>query len=149
VSGVGPDVHCCDPDYCIQPTHSALLQNLSSQPPHPPYTHHTTHHTQDTAHCTQHTAHNTQNTTNTHTNPTSCATTPHSKRTHGAIHTPPGVPFIHAGDDLLRSKSLDRDSYNSGDHFNRVDWTGSDNNFGVVRFWGVGLLWVGGSEDCD
>lgn len=25
-----------------------------------------------------------------------------------------GVPFIHAGDDLLRSKSLDRDSYNSG-----------------------------------
>jgi hypothetical protein len=35
------------------------------------------------------------------------------------------------GDDLLRSKSLDRDSYNSGDHFNRVDWTGQDNNFGV------------------
>jgi hypothetical protein len=25
-----------------------------------------------------------------------------------------GIPFIHAGDDLLRSKSLDRDSYNSG-----------------------------------
>ncbi|PNH10492.1 Pullulanase 1, chloroplastic [Tetrabaena socialis] len=25
-----------------------------------------------------------------------------------------GVPFVHAGDDLLRSKSLDRDSYNSG-----------------------------------
>ncbi|PNH10493.1 Pullulanase 1, chloroplastic [Tetrabaena socialis] len=24
-----------------------------------------------------------------------------------------GVPFVHAGDDLLRSKSLDRDSYNS------------------------------------
>lgn len=43
-----------------------------------------------------------------------------------------GVPFVHAGDDLLRSKSLDRDSYNSGDHFNRVDWSGGDNNFGVV-----------------
>ncbi len=25
-----------------------------------------------------------------------------------------GIPFFHAGDDLLRSKSLDRDSYNSG-----------------------------------
>ena len=25
-----------------------------------------------------------------------------------------GVPFFHAADDLLRSKSLDRDSYNSG-----------------------------------
>jgi hypothetical protein len=31
-----------------------------------------------------------------------------------------GVPFVHAGDDILRSKSLDRDSYNSGDWFNRV-----------------------------
>ena len=25
-----------------------------------------------------------------------------------------GVAFFHAGDDILRSKSLDRDSYNSG-----------------------------------
>lgn len=33
-----------------------------------------------------------------------------------------GVPFFHAADDMLRSKSLDRDSYNSGDHFNRIDW---------------------------
>ncbi|MGP7959843.1 pullulanase-type alpha-1,6-glucosidase [Sanguibacter sp. A247] len=39
--------------------------------------------------------------------------------------------FWHAGTDLLRSKSLDRDSYNSGDHFNAVDWTGQSNNFGV------------------
>ncbi|GLC65145.1 Cytochrome c oxidase subunit 1 [Pleodorina starrii] len=42
-----------------------------------------------------------------------------------------GVPFIHAGDDLLRSKSLDRDSYNSGDWFNRIDWTAATHNFGV------------------
>lgn len=39
--------------------------------------------------------------------------------------------FWHAGTDLLRSKSLDRDSYNSGDHFNAIDWTGQDNNFGA------------------
>ncbi len=38
--------------------------------------------------------------------------------------------FWHAGADLLRSKSLDRDSYNSGDWFNRLDWTGADNGFG-------------------
>ena len=44
-----------------------------------------------------------------------------------------GVPFFHAGDDLLRSKSLDRNSYNSGDWFNKLDWTYKDNN------WGVGL----------
>lgn len=42
-----------------------------------------------------------------------------------------GVPFFHAGVDLLRSKSLDRDSYNSGDWFNRLDFTYQSNNFGV------------------
>ena len=38
--------------------------------------------------------------------------------------------FWHAGTDLLRSKSLDRNSYNSGDWFNTLDWTGADNGFG-------------------
>ena len=35
-----------------------------------------------------------------------------------------GVVFWHAGTDLLRSKSLDRNSYDSGDWFNRIDWAG-------------------------
>ncbi|QTE29983.1 pullulanase-type alpha-1,6-glucosidase [Pengzhenrongella sicca] len=38
--------------------------------------------------------------------------------------------FWHAGADLLRSKSLDRNSYNSGDWFNALDFTGQDNGFG-------------------
>ncbi len=38
--------------------------------------------------------------------------------------------FWHAGTDLLRSKSLDRNSYNSGDWFNTLSWTGDDNGFG-------------------
>jgi pullulanase len=42
-----------------------------------------------------------------------------------------GLPFTHAGSDLLRSKSLDRDSYNSGDWFNKLDFTYQSNNFGV------------------
>ncbi|MFC0252922.1 pullulanase-type alpha-1,6-glucosidase [Massilia consociata] len=42
-----------------------------------------------------------------------------------------GVPFIHAGQELLRSKSLDRDSYNAGDWFNRLDYSYTSNNFGV------------------
>jgi pullulanase-type alpha-1,6-glucosidase len=42
-----------------------------------------------------------------------------------------GVPFIHAGSDLLRSKSLDRNSYNSGDWFNTLDFSQEMNNFGV------------------
>jgi len=44
-----------------------------------------------------------------------------------------GVPFFHAGQDMLRSKSMDRDSYNSGDWFNRLDFTYMWNN------WGAGL----------
>lgn len=44
-----------------------------------------------------------------------------------------GIPFFHAGVDLLRSKSLDRNSYNSGDWFNKLDFTYTINN------WGVGL----------
>ncbi|MEP0807293.1 MAG: pullulanase-type alpha-1,6-glucosidase [Chloroflexota bacterium] len=42
-----------------------------------------------------------------------------------------GVPFFHAGDDLLRSKSFDPNSYNSGDWYNKLDWTYETNNFGV------------------
>jgi pullulanase/glycogen debranching enzyme len=42
-----------------------------------------------------------------------------------------GVPFFHAGDEILRSKSLDRDSYDSGDWFNRLDYTLETHNFGV------------------
>lgn len=41
-----------------------------------------------------------------------------------------GPSFWHAGADLLRSKSLDRNSYDSGDWFNRIDWTGASNTFG-------------------
>ncbi len=44
-----------------------------------------------------------------------------------------GMPFFHAGSDLLRSKSLDRDSFNSGDWFNRLDFSYESNN------WGAGL----------
>ncbi|PYE55681.1 pullulanase-type alpha-1,6-glucosidase [Deinococcus yavapaiensis] len=41
-----------------------------------------------------------------------------------------GIPFFHAGEEMLRSKSFDTDSYNSGDWFNAIDWTGKDNGFG-------------------
>ena len=42
-----------------------------------------------------------------------------------------GVPYFHAGFDILRSKSLDRNSFESGDWFNRLDWTYQDNYFGT------------------
>ena len=40
-----------------------------------------------------------------------------------------GVPFLQAGQDLLRSKSLDRNSHDSGDWFNRLDWSMAGNGW--------------------
>ena len=42
-----------------------------------------------------------------------------------------GVAYFHAGVDTLRSKSMDKNSYDSGDWFNKLDWSYADNNFGV------------------
>jgi pullulanase len=44
-----------------------------------------------------------------------------------------GIPFFQGGDDLLRSKDMDQNSYNSGDWFNKIDWSGQTAN------WGIGL----------
>ncbi|SMF12893.1 pullulanase-type alpha-1,6-glucosidase [Pseudobacteriovorax antillogorgiicola] len=44
-----------------------------------------------------------------------------------------GIPFFQLGSDLLRSKSLNRDSFDSGDWFNKVDYTGA------TTVWNKGL----------
>jgi pullulanase len=44
-----------------------------------------------------------------------------------------GIPFLQIGGDMLRSKSMDRNSFDSGDWFNLVDFTMTTNN------WNVGL----------
>ncbi len=48
----------------------------------------------------------------------------------GTVTLSQAPSFWHAGTELLRSKSLDRNSYNSGDWFNRIDWTGQESTFG-------------------
>lgn len=42
-------------------------------------------------------------------------------------------PIYFAADDLLRSKDMDGNSYDSGDWFNKIDWSGQGNN------WDIGL----------
>ncbi|TQV89676.1 alpha-1,6-glucosidase domain-containing protein [Aliikangiella coralliicola] len=44
-----------------------------------------------------------------------------------------GIPFLQLGGDMLRSKSMDRNTYDAGDWFNYVDFTMTTNN------WNVGL----------
>jgi pullulanase/glycogen debranching enzyme len=41
-----------------------------------------------------------------------------------------GIAYVHAGQELLRSKSLDRNSFDSGDWFNSYDPTGARHGFG-------------------
>jgi pullulanase/glycogen debranching enzyme len=40
-----------------------------------------------------------------------------------------GIPFFHAGQDMLRSKSLDRNSFDSGDWFNQLDFSYQENGW--------------------
>lgn len=42
-----------------------------------------------------------------------------------------GIPFLHMGGELLRSKSFLRDSYDYGDWFNAVNFDKSSNNYNV------------------
>lgn len=42
-----------------------------------------------------------------------------------------GIAFDQQGSELLRSKSFDRDTYNSGDWYNKVDYSMLSNNYGV------------------
>lgn len=44
-----------------------------------------------------------------------------------------GIPFFQLGGDLLRSKSMDRNTYDAGDWFNRVDFSLTSTN------WNIGL----------
>jgi pullulanase len=53
-----------------------------------------------------------------------------------------GVGFVAMGSERLRSKSLDRNSYNSGDWFNQIRWDPADGNG-----FGIGLPPAADNED--
>ncbi|WP_111976883.1 alpha-1,6-glucosidase domain-containing protein [Algibacillus agarilyticus] len=42
-----------------------------------------------------------------------------------------GIPFFQLGVDKMRSKSMDRNTYNSGDWYNALDYTNNSNNWNV------------------
>jgi pullulanase len=54
----------------------------------------------------------------------------------GILLTAQGVPFLHAGDEFLRSKNFNANSYNNNDpRVNPVDWTLKDKHEDVFRFY--------------
>lgn len=61
---------------------------------------------------------------------------------HSIVLLSQGIPFLQMGGDFLRSKSLDRNTYDAGDWYNFVDFTFDSNN------WNKGLpLDKGGKSD--
>lgn len=52
---------------------------------------------------------------------------------HALINYGQGIPFFQMGTDILRSKSLDRNSFDSGDWFNAIDFSLES------HLWGSGL----------
>ncbi|WFA08499.1 type I pullulanase [Tissierella sp. Yu-01] len=45
-----------------------------------------------------------------------------NKFAHAILFTSQGIPFIHAGNEFLRSKKMDHNSYNSSLNINGIDW---------------------------
>ncbi|MDJ0837468.1 MAG: DUF3372 domain-containing protein [Acidobacteriota bacterium] len=62
---------------------------------------------------------------------------------NGIVALSQGVPFFHAGVEILRSKSGDENSYDSGDWFNRLDYSRTSQN------WNNGLPPAWQSENLD
>ena len=52
----------------------------------------------------------------------------------GVIFTSQGIPFLLAGDEMLRSKGGHSDSYRSPDYINQIDWVRKTKYAGLVKF---------------
>ena len=58
---------------------------------------------------------------------------------NGIVLTAQGIPFIHAGDELLRSKYGDHNSYRSPDSVNKINW-GNKASFADINEYYKGLI---------
>ena len=52
-----------------------------------------------------------------------------AKQAYALVLLSQGIPFIHAGDEFLRTKGGDHNSYDSGDLVNGIDWSYLSNSF--------------------
>ena len=46
----------------------------------------------------------------------------HEKQANAIVLTGQGIPFLHAGVEMMRSKDGNHNSYNSSDEVNQIDW---------------------------
>ncbi len=57
------------------------------------------------------------------------------KLANALVLTSQGVPFLHAGEEFLRTKKGEENSYNLPDEINHLDWTRKKENFGVFEYY--------------
>lgn len=58
----------------------------------------------------------------------------YNKFIHAILFLSQGIPFIHAGNEFLRSKNGFHNSYNSPIAINRIDWTLKEKNIDVFNY---------------
>ena len=57
------------------------------------------------------------------------------KLANALVFTSQGIPFLHAGEEFLRTKKGEGNSYNLPDEINRLDWTRKKENFAVYSYY--------------
>lgn len=57
------------------------------------------------------------------------------KQANAMVLTGQGVPFLHAGVEMMRSKDGDHNSYQSPDSINQIDWNLKYENYDVVNYY--------------
>jgi pullulanase len=57
------------------------------------------------------------------------------KLANAVVLTSQGIPFIHAGEEMLRTKKGNHNSYNAPDSINQIDWRWKSENKNVVDYY--------------
>lgn len=57
------------------------------------------------------------------------------KLANAVVLTSQGIPFIHAGEEMLRTKKGNHNSYNAPDSINQIDWRWKSENKNVVEYY--------------
>jgi pullulanase len=57
------------------------------------------------------------------------------KLAQAVVLTSQGIPFLHSGEEFLRTKKGEENSYNLTDEINKIDWTLKKTNNGVFTFY--------------
>ena len=57
------------------------------------------------------------------------------KQANAIVLTAQGVPFLHAGVEMMRTKDGDHNSYNASDEVNQIDWNWKEENADVYNYY--------------